>query len=331
LSFYESGFLARNLELYSCNQKRKRMKTVKLLLVLVVSGALFSSCSVVINDDGVIDETLALDQLMSSHDLWYVDFHRTTGTGEIPFMSRAFTLSFVNGTLYANNNITDIGFTGNGLGIAVGDYNTFGGILDVFHDVDGRHDFQVTQISFNEIRIYDSFQNVNYYLIGYQRNNFDYDMLFYENIEYFLQEYQAWERTAISATGTPNAFDDEHYLQFTPENITTFYSSHDAFGTTIDRLQWDFTGNYEIFDVQGFDDLKILTLNYDGGDIEEFELSVINDERLQMLHLSSDTVYEFTGRGFIQFLKNSQKVKSSVSNEGRKRTKVTRKVKERRN
>ncbi len=296
---------------------------------MIVSGALFSSCTVIVDD--VIDDSITLGELMSSYDLWYVDIHRTTGTAEIPFVSRAFTMSFFNGNMYANNNIADIGFTGNGLGIVVGNYDTFGGILETFHDIDGRHDFEVIQLSLNEIRIRDTFQNVSYVLIGYQRANFDYDKLFYDNIEFFLQEYEAWERTGISATGTPNPFDDEHYLQFTPENNTTFYSSHDAFGTNIASILWDFTGNYEVFDVQGFSDLKILTLNYDNGDIEEFELSVINDQRVQLFHLSSETTYEFTGRGFIQFLKNGEKQKSTVRNNGRKRTKVTRQVKERRN
>ena len=229
--------------------------------------------------------------------------------------------------MYANNNISGIGFTGNGLGIAVGNYSTFGDVLEVFHDIDGRHDFIVTQISFNEIRIYDSFNNVSYYLVGYQRGNFDYDMLFYDNIEYFLQEFSAWEKTATNG-GTPNLFDDENYLQFTPENNTTFYSSVDDFGTNIGDILWDFTGFYEVFDVQGFNDLKILTLNYEGGDIEEFELSVINDQRVQLYHLSSETTYEFSGRGFIQF-RNNEKDGSSVRNEGRKRTKIIRKKKER--
>lgn len=305
------------------------MKSVKLLLVILFSGALFSSCTIIFDD--VVDDSISLNELLSSYDLWYVDIHRTTGTADIPFVSRAFTLSFFNGTMYANNNIVDIGFTGNGLGIAVGNYSTFDGILESFHDIDGRHDFQVVQLSNNEIRIDHLDFNVSYYLVGYQRSNFDYDMLFYENIEYFLQEYDAWERTGISATGTPNVFDDEHFLQFTPENNTTFYSSHDPFGTNIDNISWDFVGNYEVFDVQGIENLKILTLNYDGGDTEEFELSVNNDQNISLYHLSSETTYNFTGRGFIQFLSNSQKTESTVSNEGRKRTKIERKVKNKRN
>lgn len=304
------------------------MKAIKLLFVTILTGALFSSCNVFVDD--IVDDSISLGELMSSYDLWYVDIHRTTGTGEVPFVSRAFTLSFFNGRLYANNNIAGIGFTGNGLGIVVGSYDTFGETLETFHDIDGRHDFIVTQLSGNEIRIYDTFHNVSYYLVGYQRGNFDYDRLFYDNIEFFLQEYDAWERTAISSSGTPNAFDDEHYLQFTPENNTTFYSSHDDFGTNIGDILWDFTGNYEVFDVQGFIDLKILTLNYDNGDTEEFELSVINDQKVRLFHLTSETTYDFTGRGFIQFLRNGEKSEATVRNNGRKRTKITRRTKERR-
>ena len=71
-------------------------------------------------------------------------------------------------------------------------------------------------------------------------------------------------------------------------------------------------------------------LSFVSRDIEEFELSVINDERVSLYHLSSETTYEFSGRGFIQFLRNSEKSESSVRNNGRKRTKIIRKVKERR-
>tara|TARA_B100000787_G_scaffold90242_2_gene66710 strand:+ start:13720 stop:14640 length:921 start_codon:yes stop_codon:yes gene_type:complete len=302
------------------------MKSIKLFLVMILTGVLFSSCYVTV--DETIDNSISLGELMSSYDLWYVDIHRASGNGDVPFVSIAFTLSFDNGNLYANNNIADIGFTGDGLGIQVGSYDTFGNYLETFHDIDGRHDFEVVQLSLNEIRIFDTVQNVSYVLVGYQRDEFDYDMLFYENIEYFLQEYTAWERTAISTNGNVNPFDSEHYLQFTPENNTTFYSSHDSFGTNIDELLWDFTGDYEIFDVVGFDNLKMLTLSYSGGDIEEFELSVINDQTIELFHLSSNTTYQFTGRGFIQILRGEKKSKFTVSKEGRKRTKVIRKKKE---
>ena len=302
------------------------MRTLKLQFLTILSGLLLGSCTIFV--DHTIEDTVSLDELIASYDLWYVDIHRTSGTGNVPFVSRAFTLSFVNGILYANNNISGIGFTGNGLGIPVGNYGTFGDVLETFHDIDGIHDFIVTQLSLNEIRIYDSFANVSYYLIGYQRENFDYDMLFYDNIEYFLQEFDAWERTGINSVN-PIIFDDEHYLQFTPENNTTFYSSQDDFGINIADILWDYTGTYEVFDVLGFDDLKILTLNYDSGDTEEFELSVLNDEKIRLFHLVSETTYDFNGRGFIQFKNNQEKVQSGVRNSGRKRTKITRKVKAR--
>ena len=302
------------------------MRTLKLQFLTILSGLLLGSCTIFVDD--TIEDTVSLDELIASYDLWYVDIHRTSGTGNVPFVSRAFTLSFVNGILYANNNISGIGFTGNGLGIPVGNYGTFGDVLETFHDIDGIHDFIVTQLSLNEIRIYDSFANVSYYLIGYQRENFDYDMLFYDNIEYFLQEFDAWERTGINSVN-PIIFDNEHYLQFTPENNTTFYSSQDDFGINIADILWDYIGTYEVFDVLGFDDLKILTLNYDSGDTEEFELSVLNDEKIRLFHLVSETTYDFNGRGFIQFKNNQEKVQSGVRNSGRKRTKITRKVKAR--
>ena len=84
-----------------------------------------------------------MEELISGYDLWYVDIHRTTGNGDVPFVSIAFTLSFHNGVMYANNNIVDVGYTGNGFGISVGRYDTFGPYLETFHDLDGRHDFEV--------------------------------------------------------------------------------------------------------------------------------------------------------------------------------------------
>ena len=298
------------------------MKPLKLLFLFITASITLTSC--VIQDEGY---NSSLDEFVSSYDLWYIDYHRTTGNGDVPFLSKAFTVSFLNGTMYANNNIVDIGKTGNGLGINVGYYGTNGNVLETSHDLDGRYNFEVIQLANDEIRIDDLSQNVSYYLIGYQRNNFDYDKLFYENIEYFLQEFIAWERTDATG-GTANAFDDENYLQFTPENDVTFYSSHDSFGTNIDNINWNYVGGYNVANVAGYDDLKFLTLNYDGGDTERFELSVINDETIKLFHVSSETTYTFSGRGFIQYLKNENKnsTKPAVRNSGRKRTKIQRKT-----
>jgi len=308
------------------------MKFLKLpFIILIILGVLLSSCSTVFEDDLRAQE-IYIEQVVSKYDLWYVDYHRTIGNGDIPFVSRAFTLSFLNGILYANNNIADIGFTGNGLGIDVGTYNTFSGVLETLHDLDGRNDFEVTVTSSNEIRLYNYRQNVTYFLIGYQTNTFDYDQLFYENIEYFLQEYDAWEKT-LTAGGVLNSFDEENYLRFTPESITTFYSSQDNFGTQVASINWSYVGGYEVYDVLGFQNLKILTLNYDGGDVEEFELSVVNDGKIRLYNLASEATYDFEGRGYIQYLKGDTLEKSrkaSVKNSGRKRTKIKRQIKKRR-
>jgi hypothetical protein len=308
------------------------MKPLKLLFTLITTVVLFNSC--VVLEDDYIDETgLSLEQVVSEYDLWYVDYNRTTGNGDIPYLSKAFTVSFINGILYANNNIVDIGRTGDGLGINVGFYDTYRGLLETNHVLDGANDFEVRVLSNNEISLYNYRENVTYYLIGYQIYEFDYDKLFYDNIEYFLQEYIAWEKTSTIG-GIPNAFDDENYLQFTPENITTFYSSQDLVGTPINSIDWSFVGGYEIYDVAGYEDLKIVTLNYDGGDIEEFELSVINDGRISLYHIDSETTYDFLGRGFIPYLKGGKvkkEAKDIVRNSNRKRTKVKRKIKTRRN
>jgi len=304
------------------------MKTLKLLFTVVITSIVVSSCSIVV-DDINNPNYVSLEEVVSSYDLWYIDYNKTTGQGDVPFLSKAFTISFLNGKLYANNNLVGIGSAGNGYGIQIGNYNTYNGSLEVNHSLDGYFNFEVIQLSNNQIKLVDNFDNVTYYLEGYQKNSFDYDQIFYDNIEYFLQEYNAWEKTNVSDTGTVNAFDNENYLQFTPENNTTFYSSQDEVGTNIDNLLWDYVGNYAVADVQGYDNLKILTLDYDSGDTEEFELTVINDETISLYHINSGTTYEFTGRGYIQYLKSS-KTKNTVSNDGRKRTKIKRETKIRR-
>ena len=310
------------------------MKRVKLLFAILITGTILSSCTTIINDPFVeLEEPISLEEVVSGYDLWYVDYHRTIGNGDVPFLSKAFTISFINGIMYANNNIVDIGRTGNGLGIDVGSYDTFNGLLETNHDLDGFHNFEVTIISNNEIEIHNRRQNVSYFLIGYQVNEFDYDRLFYENIEYFLQEFIAWEKLTTQG-GVPNAFDSENYLAFTPENNTTFYSSQDNFGTHVDILRWSYVGDYEVFDVAGFEDVKILTLYYEGEDIEEFELTVVNDDSIRLFNLNSQTTYDFRGRGFVQFLKGTKTKKDTkdiVRNDNRKRTKIKRQVKNRRN
>jgi len=300
------------------------MKALKLLTGLFLTATLLTSCEVVVND---FDNTVSLEELVTSYDLWYVDYNRTTGNADVPFIAKAFTLSFQNGRLYSNNNLVGIGSVGNGIGLHVGFYNTFNGVLEVDHNQDGFIDLEVAQISSNEIRIRDTFTNTTYYLVGYFTNTFDYDLVFYDNIEYFLQEYVAWEKTFTSNEGALNEFDDEHFLEFTPDGgSSVFRSSQDDFGTNIDFLNWDFVGDYEVFNITGVDDVKILTLDYDFFDNEEFELTVINDGKISLYHDASGTTYEFVGLGNIQF-KNGGGEKAAPRN--KKRFKTNRKSKKR--
>jgi hypothetical protein len=283
------------------------MKTMKHLLVFSFIALFFTSCyteTVIVEDTNTTTPppTITLAQLLGSYDLWYVDINQTSGNGYIPFLQKAFTVSFVNGTLHANNNLVGIGDQGYGYGIDVGYYNTGNFVLDITHDLDGFNRFEVTQLSNKRIELYNASRNLSYVLIGYQRNTFDYNALFYDNIHYFLQEYITWERTYTSQEGAINEFDNENFVAFLPGGGDgNFLSSQDAHGVDINNIYWDYTGVYNIDDVPGTQYLKYLTLDYDFLGNEYFELSVINDSYIALYHPSSGTTYEFTGRGYIQY------------------------------
>ena len=90
-------------------------------------------------------------------------------------------------------------------------------------------------------------------------------------------------------------------------------------------INWKFIGSYIIKDVASVEDLKYLTLNYENGDTEEFDLTVINDEVVRLYNIDSKTTYDFSGVGFIKYLKGGvKKAKPTVRNSNRKRTKIKR-------
>ncbi len=298
------------------------MKTIKLLLTFALTATLFTSCytEVIVDDYNNSTPQISLNQLLGSYELWYVDINATKGYGETPFLQKAFTMSFRSGNVYANNNIVGLGSTGNGYGIKVGTYDAYDMILDVFHVIDGFETFDIYQIDNNTIELYNPNNDTSYFLDGYQRSNFDYDFVFYDNIHYFLQEYNAWEKVYTSNYGAINEFDNENYLQFlSGGNDSEFRSSQDAFGTNYNNLYWDYTGLYGVGNVTGNNKLKTLTLDYDYFDNEYFELSVINDGKIELYHAASGTAYEFIGKGYIQYLKTTDtKGKTTTSEKMRK-------------
>jgi hypothetical protein len=296
------------------------MKTIKRLSGFALIALFFTSCQVNVIDDDYVDvPSISLNQLLNSYDLWYVDINETIGYGQTPFLQKAFTVSFLGGNVYANNNLVGIGSQGNGLGITIGDYDAYDMILDVYHDLDGFITFDVYQIDSNTIELYNPNNDTSYFLDGYQRNNFDYDFVFYDNIHYFMQEYEAWEKTFTSEVGALNEFDNENFLQFLAGgNDSTFRSSQDEVGTNVNDLYWDFVGDYGIGDVSGNMYLKTLTLDYDYFDNEYFELNVINDGLIELYHPSSGTYYEFEGRGYIQFLAPNDGVSGKAKTSGDK-------------
>ena len=284
------------------------MKAIKLFSGVALAATLLTSCyTEVLIDDINTTPQVSLNQLLNSYELWYVDINRTVGYGETPFLQKAFTVSFRNGNLYANNNLVGIGSQGNGFGISIGYYDAYDMILDVYHDIYGYDSFDVYQIDANTIELYNPFNDTSYFLDGYQRANFDYDFVFYDNIHYFLQEYEAWEKTYTSEIGALNEFDNENYLQFLAGgNDSTFRSSQDVNVGNPNNIYWDYTGVYGVGDIAGNAYLKTLTLDYDFFDNEYFELDVINDGRIELFHPTSGTIYEFEGRGYIQYLRSAE-------------------------
>ena len=305
------------------------MKTIKLLSGFTLLAVLFTSCHVdVINEDYPDAPAISLNQLLNSYDLWYVDINETVGYGEIPFLQKAFTVSFLSGNVYANNNLVGIGSQGNGLGVSIGEYDAYDMILDVHHDFDGFTTFDVFQVDSNTIELYNPNTDTSYFLDGYQRNNFDFDFVFYDNIHYFMQEYEAWEKTFTSEAGALNEFDNENFLQFIAGgDDNTFRSSQDQAGTNANNVYWDFIGNYGIGDVSGNAYLKTLTLDYEYFDNEFFELNVINDALIELYHPTSGTYYEFQGRGYIQFFApNTGESGRTLSSGGKLRKQKTEKT-----
>lgn len=285
------------------------MKRIKILLGFALLATMFTSCYVkTVHDDyNYVNNntpTISVNQLLGSYELWYVDINQTIGYGETPFMQMAFTMSFKNGVVYANNNLVGIGSQGNGYGIPVGDYDAYDMILDIYHDIDGYTTFDVYQIDNNTIELYNPNNDTSYFLHGYQRSNFDYDYVFYDNIHYFLQEYEAWEKTYTSEFGALNEFDNENYLQFlSGGNDSEFRSSQDVDIADPFNIYWDYTGIYGVGDVANDMYVKTLTLDYDYFDNEFFELTVLNDGLIELFHEASGTVYEFAGNGYIQYLR----------------------------
>jgi hypothetical protein len=291
------------------------MKTIKLLFGYFLMATLLVSCyaDVIIEDQFIEESAFNTDQVLQAFDLWYVDINETRGNGEVPFLQRAFTISFDRGAVYANNNIVGLGKTGNGLGIDIGYYNILRGVVEIDHDVDGLWLLEVYALNNNTIELLDAKSNTSYVLRGFESNRFDYDTVFYDNINYFMQEYDAWEKSYTSEEGALNDFDEENFLQFLPD---FFRSSKDTPGTSLGALSWDFEGDYQVFDVARDTSLKTLTLDYDFMGSDYFELYVINDNTIELYHPDSGTIYEFRGRGYQEYLKSE---KGSVA---KKRTKL---------
>lgn len=258
----------------------------RLLFIWVAVTLFFSSCSV----RERYDDQLTLHEFLHSYDLWYVNINATRGIDRIPFLQKAFTITFDRNTLLANNNLVGIGSIGQGYGRVIGDFFTSDTHLTFHHHRDGSYRFKVVQVSPSQIDLYDIDSDSVYRLEGYHKRAFNYDQLFFENIRYFLQEYNIWEKTHTSREGASNPFDDENFIRFYSLDGNYFFETREH----PNRITPLFRGAYTIENVRNANNVKILNLNYRGV-IESFEVRVLNDREIELYHINSRTTYRFRG------------------------------------
>ena len=285
-----------------------------IIILLVVSLGL-SSCNLTYRNDTLDEPGIGLTDILQSYDLWYVDIDQTTGPGNISFVSKAFTISFLpDYEVYANNNIAGLGLTGNGYGISIGTFRAYDreGILSITDDIDGTYDFEVKQIDNYTIRLTNRAVNVSYLLTGYQKNEFDYDGLFYDNITYFLQEYEAWTKTDAEIVSPSAPFVFENHLRFfVSGNTNVFESSESRTNIPTGQIYWDYSGAYDVLNTSQ-ENRKELLLYYDiNNEQETFILKILDDQNIQLHNTQTDNIYWLTGRGYIQYRPTAKRLKKS--------------------
>ncbi len=289
-------------------------KTLTILILLALS---LSSCNWSYRDDeDAYNSRANLTDLLQSYNLWYVDIDRATGPGNVSFMSKAFTMSFMpDYEVFANDNMVGLGQTGNGFGIRIGTYQVYNrnGILSIVDDLAGQYDFEVRQLNQNEISLYNRAEDVTYILVGYQKSNFDYDKLFYNNVTYFLQEYQAWSKVFADVVSPSEPFVLENHLTFYVDgNTNVFESSESDPNLPLASIYWDYTGTYEVLNTS-YQDEKDLVLYYDlNNSREKFALSIIDDQTIELHNLVTDNIYRFEGRGYIQYRPKAKRIKRNL-------------------
>lgn len=277
----------------------------KWTIILLLVSLVLSSCKWEYRDDTFAEHSMRLSDLLQSYDLWYVDIDQTTGTGDVGFVSRAFTMSFMpNHEVYANNNMAGFGYTGNGYGISIGTYRVYNrdGILSITDDIAGTYDFIVNQIDQYTISLTNLSENVTYFLVGYQQSEFDYDAVFYDNVAYFLQEYEAWTKYYADLVSPSEPFVSENHLQFyVSGNRNSFASSETPVNVPVSQIYWDYTGDYEVLNTSN-QNRKELRLYYDiNNDREEFILIIIDDQHIRLKNILTGNIYKLEGRGYIQY------------------------------
>jgi len=154
--------------------------------------------------------------------------------------------------------------------------------------------------------LYDRNQRVTYTLNGYNKSNYNYQNVVYNNIGLLLQEFVAWKKVSAIG-GFKNPFDNKNFLGFeTFDN--EFVSSNSPSNSSLNNINWNSGGYYSVLntiDVRK----KILWLDFpDRRDI--FELTLANnglDNKIYLYHIESGRSYTFVGDGYIQFMRSQKK------------------------
>lgn len=274
----------------------RKLLLLFLITILVGCNHFYEPDVIVVNQRPVREST---SQKVFSQDLWIL---QESNGAVVPFIDRAFTISMSGGDLYANNNIFRLGAIGDGYGDRIGSVSFYKDLLELNHQQEGLFAFYVDRINVNTIRLTEIDTGVFYVFTGYRLNHFNFDQLFFENLEFLLQEFQAWENTQ-TLNGVSNRFDQENYIQFQPNGV--FRTSIDPNGLSIDRVLWKYTGTYQVETIPNNLEQKRLFLSYADGSRESFLIKVNQDYEVSLCHDQSRTDYVFTGRKNIIY--NKQK------------------------
>jgi hypothetical protein len=97
-------------------------------------------------------------------------------------------------------------------------------------------------------------------------------------------------------------------------NENVFESSESDPNIPLSQIYWDYSGSYEVLNTT-YNNRKELILYYDLNNAQEqFILSILEDDLIQLEQVSSGNIYRFKGYGYIQYKPNAKRLKLNTNN-----------------